>query len=58
MSSMLHSTITNSYMTFLHAEDVDAAILMENNLPRTYNYAWNIRSNGVRPILNYADMWW
>ena len=38
MLSMRHSTITNSYMTFLHAEDVDAAIRMEN-LPSTYNYA-------------------
>ena len=30
---------------------------MENELLRKYNYPWNIRNNGVRPILAHAENW-
>lgn len=45
------------WVRFKHAEDEDAAKHMEDNLLRTYNYAWNIRNNGVRPILDYVRLW-
>lgn len=36
---------------FKPALDVRAAKEMENELLRKYNYPWNVRNNGVRPIL-------
>lgn len=45
------------WVRFKPAENVDAAKSMENNLLRTYNYPWNVRNNGVRPILERADLW-
>lgn len=45
------------WVRFKHAENEHAAKCMEHNLLRTYSYAWNIRNNGVRPIINYATLW-
>lgn len=45
------------WVRFKHAQNVHAAKGMENKLLRTYNYAWNIRNNGVRPILDYVSLW-
>lgn len=46
------------WVRFKQAENVDAAKSMENNLLRTYNYPWNIRNNGVRPILGDRPRLW
>lgn len=42
---------------FKPARDIREAEQMENELLRMYNYAWNIRDNGVRPILDVAKKW-
>ena len=40
------------WVRFKNATDDDEAKDMENALLGSYNYAWNIRNNGVRPILS------
>ena len=40
------------WVRFKNATDEDQAKAMENALLGRYNYAWNIRNNGVRPILS------
>ena len=40
------------WVRFKNATDEDQAKDMENALLGRYNYAWNIRNNGVRPILS------
>ena len=41
------------WVRFKNASDEDQAKAMENALLRKYNYAWNVRNNGVRPILSF-----
>ena len=41
------------WVRFKNATDENEAKAMENALLRRYNYAWNIRNNGVRPILSF-----
>lgn len=43
------------WVRFKNATDEDQAKAMENALLGRYNYAWNIRNNGVRPILSRAE---
>ncbi|XP_044181607.1 uncharacterized protein LOC122962524 [Acropora millepora] len=45
------------WVRFKNATDEDQAKAMENALLGRYNYAWNIRNNGVRPILSRAVKW-
>lgn len=42
---------------FKPAQDRREAKRMENELLDKYNYAWNVRNNGVRPILAAAEEW-
>lgn len=42
---------------FKPAQDRREAKQMENDLLSRYNYAWNVRHNGVRPILAAAEEW-
>ena len=43
------------WVRFKTAPAQQAASRMENELLRKYNYPWNIRNNGVRPILGRAE---
>lgn len=42
---------------FKPAQDKSEAKRMENELLDKYNYAWNVRNNGVRPILASDKEW-
>ena len=45
------------WVRFKPAQDKPEAKKMENDLLSEYNYAWNVRNNGVRPILASAKEW-
>lgn len=45
------------WVRFKPAEDEEEAKNMEDELLSRYNYAWNVRNNGVRPILAMAINW-
>lgn len=45
------------WVRFKNARNEDEAKDMENALLERYNYPWNVRHNGVRPILTSAVKW-
>ena len=45
------------WVRFKPTRDEDEAMEEENKLLSRFNYAWNIRNNGLRPILEKAENW-
>lgn len=45
------------WVRFKPTRDEDEAMKEEDKLLSRYNYAWNIRNNGLRPILEKAENW-
>lgn len=59
-SELINAALQRGYelsVRFKAANDAQEAKNMEDALLSRYNYAWNTRNNGVRPILNSADIW-